>query len=228
MATSEDSSSTDDIKTIRVLAFHGSEGTAEEFPTRLDALKTALADNHNVKLEITAVQAPFVKGKGFSWWNMPPGIRSFTATEYEGFEDSVAEALDVWSNNNNINAQQQQPFDMVLGHSQGAILVAALITLGRIPYHPANGYILNGVSFPNPYKAQVEALKVDDDDAPRVLFLMGVNDKITPNSTGEQLRDGFQQAGLKVSTMKHPGGHGFPGNRDETMNDIVGWILQQD
>lgn len=109
--------------------------------------------------------------------------------------------------------------------------LAALLALGRTPYHPANGYILNGVSFPNPYKAQVETLEVVGDDngnVPRVLFIMGVNDKIAPNSIGEELRDGFLQAGMKVLTIKHPGGHGFPGRNgsDETLNDIVQWIQQ--
>jgi predicted esterase len=207
-------------KTIRVLALHGSEGTAEAFPSRLDSLQTALADN-DVELEITAVQAPFSKGNGYSWWNMPPGVRSFTATEYEGFDTSTRIVLEAWETTS-------PPFDLVLGHSQGAILIAALLTLGRVPYHPAMGYVLNGVSFPNPYTAQVESLTIMDEavDAPRVLFVMGVNDKITPNSTGEQLRDGFKKAGFPVSTIKHQGGHGFPGKRDDTMSDIVDWILQ--
>jgi predicted esterase len=90
------------------------------------------------------------------------------------------------------------------------------------------GYVLNGVSFPNPYTAQVEALTIMEEavDAPRVLFVMGVNDKVTPNSTGEQLRDGFKKAGFPVSTIKHQGGHGFPEKEDDTMSDIVDWILQ--
>lgn len=118
-----DSSPVDEdvIKTIRVLALHGSEGNADEFPTRLESLKEKIAGD--AKLEITAVQAPFVKGNGFAWWKMPPGVRSFTATEYEGFEESASKVLEIWGQNNNSNDLQQQPFDLVLGHSQGAILV---------------------------------------------------------------------------------------------------------
>ena len=121
------------METIRVLALHGSEGDAEEFPTRLDTLKTTLSDERNVNLEITAIQAPFEKGGGYSWWKMAPGVRSFTATEYEGFDDSAEKVISAM----NANAK---PFDMILGHSQGAILTAALITLEKLPYHPAKGY----------------------------------------------------------------------------------------
>jgi predicted esterase len=224
-------------KTIRVLALHGSEGTAEAFPSRLDALQTALlADDQNVNLDITAVQAPFSKGNGFAWWNMPPGVRSFTATEYEGFDTSAQIVLEAWgkTKTSSSSSSPSPPFDLVLGHSQGAIMIAALLTLGRVPYHPKMGYVLNGVSFPNPYTEQVESLSIMEEEEavvdapprPRVLFVMGVNDKITPNSTGEQLRDGFKKAGFPVSTIKHQGGHGFPGEQDDTMSDIVDWILQ--
>ena len=116
---------------LKVLALHGSGGTAEEFPKRLEALSRALSfhtnEKENLQLEITAVQAPFVKENGFSWWTMPPGVRSFNAKEYNGFEESATKVLKVWENGG---------FDVVLGHSQGAILVGALLALKRTPYHP--------------------------------------------------------------------------------------------
>lgn len=213
-SVNEDSSY--DSKTIRVLALHGSEGNAEEFPIRLQSLKTALADAE-MKLEITSVQAPFPKGNGFAWWKMPPGVRSYTASDYEGFEDSAHKVL---------AAMNAQTFDLVLGHSQGAILTSALLTLERIPYHPRRGYVLNGVAFPNPFKSQLESLEIED--APRVLFIMGLKDRINPNSTGEKLCVGLRTSGFRTSTIKHPGGHGFPGNFEKTINDIVGWILHHD
>jgi predicted esterase len=217
MAASAEDTTT---KTIRVLALHGSEETAEEFPSRLEPLKELLQQEpYGVKLEITAVQAPFAKGDGFAWWTMPAGIRSYTADKYEGFETSASKVLDVW------NSQQ---FDLVLGHSQGAILIASLIALGRTPYHPSNGYILNGCGYCNPFAAQVEALKItseQQDPVPRCLFLIGVNDKVTPIPIQEFLRDGFEVAGLGVSTIQHPKGHGFPQDKDHSMHLISEWIL---
>ena len=219
------SSSNVAITPLKVLALHGSGGTAEEFPKRLEALGRALAfhssDNENLKLEITSIQAPFVKENGFSWWTMPPGVRSFNAKEYKGFEESATKVLDVWETGG---------FDIVLGHSQGAILVGALLALKRTPYHPPGGYIMNGASFPNPYSQDLESLKDDDDDevSPRILFLLGKRDTIAPNPTGEKLRDLLQQGGFDASSCYHEGGHGFPEENvdDKAMKTIAEWIKE--
>ena len=217
---------------LKVLALHGSGGTAEEFPKRLEALSEALSvhtsETENLQLQITAVQAPFVKGEGFSWWTMPPGVRSFNAEEYTGFEESATKVLNVWENGD---------FDVVLGHSQGAILVGALLALKRTPYHPPGGYIMNGVSFPNPYSQNLESLKDDDEYfadqesgkvSPRILFLLGKRDKIAPNATGEKLRDMLQQGGCDITSCYHEGGHGFPeeGVDTETMKAITEWLRE--
>jgi len=213
---------------MRVLALHGSGGTAEEFPKRLAALEKALAfhshEGDKLELEITAVQAPFVKESGFSWWTMPPGVRSFNAEEYTGFEESAEKVLNVWENGG---------FDIVLGHSQGAILVGALLALKRTPYHPPAGYIMNGVSFPNPYSEELETLNQDsnhdvDNGTPRILFLLGKHDQIAPNATGEKLRRMLEKGGFDVTSCYHDGGHGFPGGdvEDKAMETIAEWIIR--
>lgn len=243
-----DSSTTKSV-TIRVLALHGSEGNGQEFPKRLHALQMALAQRKNVHLEITAIDAPFPKGpnNGYSWWTMPPGVRSFNAVEYTGFDESATKVLTIWDRQSSLSSSSSSslpPFDLVLGHSQGAVLIAALLALGRVPYHPPLGYILNGVSFPNPYRDEIANLKLDtivdgstnnDDNnitppPPRVLFILGRADKITPNSSGEELADGLSNAGFAVSSIYHDGGHGFPNNLnnndDETVDAIVDWLHQ--
>jgi predicted esterase len=212
---------------LKVLALHGSGGTGEEFPKRLTALKKALAfhsassDGDTLELEITSIQAPFVKENGFSWWTMPPGVRSFNAEEYTGFEESATRVVDVWESGG---------FDVVLGHSQGAILVGALLALKRTPYHPPGGYIMNGVSFPNPYSKELESLvedTIDGESAPRILFLLGKRDKIAPNPTGEKLRDLLDKGGFEVSSCYHDGGHAFPEEDagDTTMKTVAEWIM---
>jgi predicted esterase len=208
------------VETLRVLALHGSEGDAEEFPNRLTALNEVLMQNNNMQLDITAVQGPFPKGSGYSWWTMPPGVRSFNAEEYQGFEESANKVLEMWKAND---------FDMVLGHSQGAILIASILALGRAPYHPRRGYVFNGVSFPNPYADDLANLKLTDDSnnltPPRVLFVFGRNDKITPNASGEQLREGLAKAGFQVDSCYHDGGHGIPQQKDpESLATISRWI----
>lgn len=210
------------VQTLKVLALHGSEGDADEFPSRLSALGDVLREQSSLQLDITAVQGPFSKGSGYSWWNMPPGVRSFNAKEYEGFEESATKVLDVWNNGT---------FDLVLGHSQGAILIASLLALGRAPYHPKQGYIFNGVSFPNPYSQEISE-RIADVDAkglfPCVLFVMGRNDRITPNSSGEQLRDGLAKVGFHVDSCYHDSGHGLPQENDpETLSAMAEWIERQ-
>lgn len=208
----------EESKIIKVLALHGSGGTADEFPTRLEPLKETLQETYEMNLDIEAIQAPFEKGEGFCWWTMPPGVRSFTAEKYDGFETSEQIVLEALSSTQ---------FDLILAHSQGAILAASLISLGKLPYHPPKGYILNGCAYCNPYSRQVESLHFEEGSAiPRVLFIMGVNDKINPNDSGEKLRDEFQRAGINCSTIQHPKGHAFPQDKDHFMQLISEWIAK--
>ena len=207
-------------KTIRVLALHGSEGTGDGFNKYLDTLRTALATN-DVTLEVTALDAPFPKGNGFAWWTMPPGVRSFTAEAYEGFETSASRVCQAWESS---SSSSSPPFDLVLGHSQGAILTAALIALGKIPYHPTKGYILNGVACPNPYKEQLQSLQIDN--KPRVLFVMGENDNVNPIASAQEVRQGLEQAGMEISVVEHTSGHSFPEDQQDAIQTITKWLLQ--
>ncbi|CAJ1936764.1 unnamed protein product [Cylindrotheca closterium] len=212
---------------LRVLALHGSEGNAEEFSERLIPLQNVLGVEHDgtkIQMEITSLQAPFAKGGGYAWWTMPPGIRSYTAKEYEGFEESATRLLDQW----NLGGDDGKPFDLVLGHSQGAILLASMIALGRTPYSPSMGYILNGCGYCRPFEEQVKTLKPSTKDAlTRCLFVIGANDQVTPPTIQEELRDAFQAAGLEVATLKHSKGHGLPKEKDtEAIQQMADWILR--
>ncbi len=123
----------DTPRVVRVLALHGSEGTGPDFVERIKPLVDALLTQH-VELRLTQITAPFEKGNGYAWWTMPPGVRSFTATEYGGFETSASLVVDT--------IEKEGPFDLIFGHSQGAILISALLALQRLPTHPSVGYIL--------------------------------------------------------------------------------------
>ena len=73
----------------------------------------------------------------------------------------------------------------------------------------------------------MESLNIHNEKSspPRILFVMGTNDKITPNETGEELRDSLDKAGMQVSTIKHHGGHGVPKSGSEATRRIVEWML---
>jgi predicted esterase len=162
---------------------------------------------------------------------MPPGVRSYAADRYDGFETSASRVLDAWQNEGEHadgDGVRDWQFDLVLGHSQGAAMVAALIALHRNPYHPRLGYIFNGVSFPNPYRTQItqENLNVvtEGDPPPRGLFVIGKTDEIVPNETAEELRDEMQKAGMDVQTIYHNGGHSIPSDVD-AVESICQWLV---
>jgi predicted esterase len=64
--------------------------------------------------------------------------------------------------------------------------------------------------------------------AARVLFVIGTNDKVTPNETGEELRDAFRDVGVEVETITHPGGHAIPNSQDKVIRAIVEWITKEE
>jgi predicted esterase len=202
-------------KKLRVLAFHGSEGTGLEFSVRLYPLREELLKD-KVDMQITAISAPFSRGHGYAWWTMAQGVRSFNADEYIGFQESADIVLKAFS--------LVTP-DLVVGHSQGAILVAALLAQNLIPHHPTRGYILNGVAWPNPYGQQLFDLKLAQDTKPRILFVMGEQDTINPLESAKQVRDRLETSGCIVATHTHSGGHAVPSDEESTQA-MASWVLQ--
>jgi predicted esterase len=241
--TSDSNDSNDKISstsTIRVLALHGSEGTAKDFERVLTDLSEPSFFAHGIDWQITAVNAPFPKGKGYSWWTLPKGERSFTAVEYPGFEQSAALIHNTMT--------KQGPFDLVLAHSQGSILVTALLALDRFSHHPPLGYVLNGGAWPNPYAQQLERLQFtdgkDNDDTderehnkstssrsrsscrPRVLVVTGENDQINPPASQVQVQEALAIAGAKITTLQHSGGHAVPTQNTDAITQLVDWVAE--
>ncbi len=66
---------------------------------RIKPLVDSLLTQH-IELRLTQITAPFEKGNGYAWWTMPPGVRSFTATEYGGFETSASLVVDTFARSN--------------------------------------------------------------------------------------------------------------------------------
>ena len=92
-----------------MVALHGKGGNAAGFELYMQPLVAATAETW----EWDFVEGPHsTGGDGRAWWNLPPGVRTFEATELEGIEESLA-LLDA-----------RAPFDGVMGFSQGAMLAA--------------------------------------------------------------------------------------------------------
>jgi predicted esterase len=217
--------------TIRVLALHGSGGTGDSIERTLHRWNElfkrdeSCSASNNIALQITTVDGHEPKEEGFAWWYLPSGERSSTAEFYNGFDISRATVLDA------LASADPRPFDVVTGHSQGAILLAALLALNAIPQHPRVGYILNGVAWPNPYTAELEALRLEivpgggtSIKPLRVLVLVGERDTINTPDQAYRVIAALEKAGFDVTTLSHAGGHSIPTRPDETWDAIEAWL----
>jgi len=226
-ATSDKDGDTSTV--IRMLALHGKGGSGDEFSSRLGNYHEILQNEFGTTLEVTSVDAPVSLDEGgFAWWSLAPGERSFTANVYEQFETSSdIIQTELIRQPKSLKEPQQANFDVVYGHSQGAILIAALLALNRIPVHPKHGYILNGVAWPNPYAKELEALDFAQEDTPppRVLFITGGDDRINPPESQEKVKASLEMAGADVTQIQHPGGHNIPTERDGILRQILDWIV---
>ena len=129
--------------------------------------------------------------------------------------------------------QATNRYDVVLGHSQGAILMSALLALHKELRQRDCRFILNGVALPNPHKDTLESLKEAraGSPGPEVLFVMGKADKINPIESARAVHDAFRVANFETQIVTHEGGHSVPfGNNDDSLRaleEIADWILSR-
>ena len=200
----------------------------------MDSTSSTATSMRRIDLDVTTVQGHVPKDDGFAWWFLPPGVRSSTAATYDGFDESCRLVMDALDQQAAAAANDKSPssnFDLIVGHSQGAILLTALLSLGKLEGHrPTVGYILNGVAWPNPYTEQLESLKLTttstDECPPRVLVIVGERDSMNPPEQGERVAKALQRAGYNVTILYHPYGHAVPVQRDETWDSMETWIVE--
>mmetsp|Transcript_33864 Transcript_33864/g.73397 ORF Transcript_33864/g.73397 Transcript_33864/m.73397 type:complete len:301 (+) Transcript_33864:140-1042(+) len=222
---------------VRILALHGKGDTGPSFARALEPLELSLAerismtpDLNNVCFQFDYPSAPYRLGDddegGRAWWTLAPGERSFTAKEYVGYDESASMIEE--------RLFTGDGFDIVLGHSQGAILLSALLCTGtftddqtkqlRLPI----GFIFNGAAVPNPFKERLDVVKfpLEPTSKQESLFIIGKRDAINPPAGAEQVRDSLQRGGLSVETLAHSGGHSVPVRDGEALDSITDWIIE--
>ena len=228
-----DTSAKDTDQIINVLCLHGKGNNGETFQNILSPLEKKLHSQGtamNLKFHFDYLDAPFVmtndpSEKKKEWWRLPPGVRSFHAKEYQGFD--ISKSL-VW------NAVQNKKYDLVLGHSQGAILLSALITSNDWKTD-IKGYIFNGAAWPNPFEDQMNEFQKRENDMTsflnqsKFLFIIGDADTINPPESAMQVRKVFEtiKSGLShnVDTIHHSGGHAVPVKDEIALQSITDWIF---
>ena len=229
------------------MALHGSEGDAKSFATLLQCWNEMAKTEFGLELQIHTITGPVRKGRGFAWWSMPPGVRSYNAETYDSFDISCTVVVDELYKQQQQQQQQQIPqYDLILGFSQGAIMITALLALQKITQPPPPlGYVLIGGAWPNPYTTELEeSFSLDheqnnnnnknnnnkDDNGScsadhRVLIVLGDQDTINPPEQSFRVKQALQDGGCQVTMIHFDGGHKVPTNQDEeTLRRILQWI----
>lgn len=174
---------------LRALVLHGKGGNQESQARKFSPLVSAFAG----QVDFSFLQAPHAmpvrelsfKGQrepGYQWWSLEAGQRSFTATEFEGVESSIQLVTDTLCSgilprdldgNDSVGvckegtaeASAGSGFDIIWGHSQGAILVSILLSRlfnggwerkHRHHHKFPRLAILNGATFPRPFVGELE------------------------------------------------------------------------
>mmetsp|Transcript_20776 Transcript_20776/g.34008 ORF Transcript_20776/g.34008 Transcript_20776/m.34008 type:complete len:314 (-) Transcript_20776:40-981(-) len=230
----------DESGDFRILCLHGKGGNGEEFLKRLLPLRTMLDDSladSTVSIKWEALTAPYQisdTDDAYAWWTMSPGVRSFNADEYIGFDESASNIMDALLPSDASTSATKYNYDLILGHSQGAILLSALLATNVELQRSNCTYILNGAAWPNPFKKALTSLSEQTQHeikkGTHMLFVMGQTDNINPIESAKQVHDSYQKAGLDVSIVYHEGGHSVPNGRDpdseRALGDICDFILQ--
>ena len=203
-------------KKRKMVALHGKGGNAAGFERDMQPLVAATSETW----EWDFVEGPHsTGGDGRAWWNLPPGVRTFEATELSGIEESLA-LLDA-----------RAPFDGVFGFSQGAMLAAVACGRGLKGGTRPSVAVIVGAAFPTArgedvrklMRVETAAAEADGEmrnaipenlaeavppvePLVRSLHVVGKQDTMNPPAQAMQVAEAFFGAEL----LEHPGGHIVP------------------
>ncbi|CAL1131051.1 unnamed protein product [Cladocopium goreaui] len=197
---------------VRLLCLHGKGNTADTFRDRVKPLAK--------DAELVCVSAPHPLGDGFAWWHLPPGERSFTTPVFEGWPETLDFIRKVWT--------EEGPFDGMLGFSQGAILVAALVALGEMKSGRALAscrcLLLCGAAVPGPFQREIADLASRADKLENgnyvALHTIGRQDDINPPEGARQVA-----AAVGGEIFEFDGGHDVP--MDEAALEVYRSLLKR-
>mmetsp|Transcript_28235 Transcript_28235/g.90331 ORF Transcript_28235/g.90331 Transcript_28235/m.90331 type:complete len:258 (-) Transcript_28235:28-801(-) len=165
---------------LKVLSLHGKGGnTGSFFMTMAPVLERLQGEG--VEFHLQQAPHPMTDLGAYQWWLLRAGERSFTATEYGGFDKTMQDIRAC--------SDEVGPFDCIWGHSQGAILASILLakqieSAGEafpLPKMPRFA-ILNGAAWPGPFGDLLSGLDSAAVAASglQVLSVIGQQDDINP------------------------------------------------
>ncbi|KAJ1457941.1 serine hydrolase FSH [Pelagophyceae sp. CCMP2097] len=201
------------MRPLRILALHGKGGTGATFRRGLGPLIDALGPG----AEVRCPDAPLA---GNAWWlPMPANARSYTADAFDGVDESL-DSL--------VRCADGEPFDAIVGHSQGAMLAAVILAQrldgdarARAILTATAPGVLSGAAWPKPFAAlllRAEASAVTA--AAPTLHCVGAADDVNPPEMARRVAAVFSPTSR---VFEHAGGHILPLDEDalREMTDLL-------
>jgi len=186
------------VRSLKVLALHGSGNTGMGWKARMEPVVSMLETQFSATVEFA--DAPFPKGNGRCWWTFTHEERSMNAKRLVGLEESLASLRD-------------KQWDVLLGHSQGAMIAGILLATERSGKNTAvdrnkhpRAAILSGAAYPQAADSVLQGAKRRG-IASRIasLHVIGAADTVNPPTSARRLANVFD-----AQVLEHPGGHVFP------------------
>lgn len=200
-------------KPIKILCLHGKGGCSELFSRKLLPLSKRL-ELLESPVVFSFLDAPYVlhgNETSRAWWLLPEGIRSFDAESYDGSEESIRIIE---------NCVQEECVDILLGHSQGAmiasIVLAKSVANKNTKTQSLRAAILSSAAWPLPYETNILSLTSSTTKFRDVFTLHTIaeNDGVNPSEHSKRIMRCFQAASsddsVFVKSIHHNSGHIFP------------------
>jgi len=199
---------------------HGKGGTGRAFRERVAGNKSALGQHLGLSgrragWAVASPDGPVTLdgGGGCAWWAFPPGVtRSYEADEWLGSQL----ALD-------LAGEAGRGCQLALGFSQGAMLLAVLLSRGLLP--DCRAAVLAGAGWPRPYAQDLEDFKARGRQPrggslvqPQILHVTSASDSINPREQALRVHDC-----LGGDVLEHGGGHVVP-LQGEPAEALAQWI----
>ena len=200
---------------INIVCLHGKSGNGVLFKRKIQKLIDYTSD---INIDWHFPDAPYnfqspTHDKNtsdinhFEWWTLPPNTRSFTALEYQG-------------NDLSIKLVEEFSPDVLVGHSQGAILSSIILAraIKGVSLVAPKAAILSGAAWPNPYTNMLEEIKNNthtsnghnyaSPSSLSILHTLCKTDPINPYESGLRLAECFSQYSNNDIRL-HDNGHNF-------------------
>ena len=207
------------MKTCRIVALHGRGGNSIIFRQKLQPLINLVVPRSSThRIEWIFPNAPHAhqsikepNEKFYEWWSLPPGYRSYNSSVYYGVNESIALV-------ENLNP------DILIGHSQGAMLSSILMSRSILMesstshmFQPKLG-ILSCAAYPLPFINILNKIKniksrstspVQSFNQPKLLHVISPQDRTNPYPSGLELAGVFDDCTRSNTIKTHDLGHKF-------------------